>query len=79
MFRNDFRTAIYCIETGLKYYPKEPGIKLFELELYILSGNKSMANQLLNEFDELIRNPAIKLADKMEWNEWYESIKSELK
>ncbi len=77
--QNDFQTAIYFIEIGLKYYPKEPGLKLFEAELYALSGNHSKANQLLKEFDELVKNPAIKLADKHDLFEWYESIKTELK
>jgi predicted alpha/beta superfamily hydrolase len=77
--QNDFQTAIYFIEIGLKYYPKEPGLKLFEAELYALSGNHSEANMMLDEFDELIKNPAIKLADKNDLYEWYESIKLEMK
>jgi len=34
---------------------------------------------MLNEFDRLIENPAIKLTDKNDLYEWYESIKVEMK
>ena len=77
--QNDYQTAICFIETGLKYYPKEPGLKLFEAELYALSGDSSRAKQLLIEYDELIKNPAIKPDEKAELNDWYESVMLELK
>ena len=77
--QNDFGTAIYFIEIGLKYYPKEPGLKLFEAELYALTGNHSKAHLILDEFNVLIENPAIKLADKNDLYEWYESITLEMK
>jgi len=76
---SDFETALFFIENGLSYYPKEPGFKLFEAELFALQNMSAKANASLEEFESLLDKLALKPSEKEELLQWYELIKKEIK